>query len=125
MTHDIIIIGAGVNSLVTATLLARAGRKPLVLERAERVGGCAITSQLAPGFRCPTLSHWAAIEPALIHELGLERHGLQRVSSDALGCVPAIDGQGLTLWRAPEETRQELGTLSAADARRYPEFLAS
>ena len=122
MPHDIIIIGAGVNSLVTATLLAKAGRKPLVLERAERVGGCAITSPLAPGFRCPTLSHWAAIEPALVHELGLERHGLQMVSAPALGCVPSIDKQGLTVWREPEEARKEL---AAVDAGRYPEFLAS
>jgi phytoene dehydrogenase-like protein len=125
MNCDIIIIGAGVNALVTATLLAKAGRKPLVLERAERVGGCAITTQLAPGFRCPTLSHWAAIEPTLVHELGLERHGLQIVSSPALGCVPSIEGQGLTLWRDPEEAQQALASLSAADARRYPEFLAS
>ena len=125
MKHDVIVIGAGVNSLVTATLLAKAGRKPLVLERAERVGGCAITSPLAPGFRCPTLSHWAAIEPALVRELGLERHGLQRLSSLALGCVPSIDGRGLTLWSVPEEAQQEVAAHSAADARRYSDFLAS
>ena len=35
------IIGGGVNGLVTAALLARAGRKVLVLERSDRVGGCA------------------------------------------------------------------------------------
>ena len=77
---DFVVIGGGVNGLVTATLLAKAGRKVLVVERAERVGGCAMTSEIVPGFRCSTLSHWAALDPALVRELGLERHGLQIAS---------------------------------------------
>ncbi len=43
--HDVIIIGGGVNGLVTATFLAKAGLKTLVLERSDRVGGCARTSE--------------------------------------------------------------------------------
>ncbi len=88
--RDVIIIGAGHNGLVTATFLARAGLKPLVLERSDRVGGCAITSELAPGFRCPTLAHAAAIDPAIVRALGLEQRGLRdrqtsrrRVRADA------------------------------------------
>ena len=61
--NDVILVGGGVNSLVTATLLARAGLKVLVLERGDRVGGCARTDEIAPGFRCPTLAHSAAIDP--------------------------------------------------------------
>jgi len=38
MTTDIIIIGGGHNALVAAFYLARAGRKPLVLERRALVG---------------------------------------------------------------------------------------
>ena len=36
--RDVIVIGAGHNGLVAAALLAKAGLKPLVLERADRVG---------------------------------------------------------------------------------------
>ncbi|WP_289465351.1 FAD-dependent oxidoreductase, partial [Klebsiella pneumoniae] len=64
--RDVIIIGGGHNGLVAAAFLARAGLKPLVLERAGQIGGCAITSEIAPGFRCPTLAHRAAIDPAII-----------------------------------------------------------
>jgi phytoene dehydrogenase-like protein len=124
-SRDILIIGAGVNGLVTATLLAKAGRKPLVLESADHVGGCAITSEIVPGFRCPTLSHWAAIDAALVRELGLERHGLQITAGDALGCVPSLDGRGLTIWRDQARARQDLASLSAPDADRYPKFVAS
>src|SRR5213594_3776222 len=99
--RDAIIIGGGVNGLVTAAFLAKAGLKPLVLERAERVGGCARTSEIAPGFRCPTLAHTAAIDPALVTAFGLERHGLQIIRPESDACAPAVDGPTLTLWRDP------------------------
>jgi phytoene dehydrogenase-like protein len=56
-TRDIVIVGGGHNGLVTAFYLAKAGFKPLVLERRAQVGGAAITEELHPGFRCSTLAH--------------------------------------------------------------------
>jgi phytoene dehydrogenase-like protein len=122
---DIIVIGGGVNGLVAATLLAKAGRKVLVVERAERVGGCAITSELVPGFRCSTLSHWAALDSALVRELGLEQHGLQITAGEALGCVPSVEGHALTIWRDAARTQRDLAASSTADADRYPQFQSS
>ena len=52
----IVIIGAGHNGLTAAYYLARAGLKPIVLERRSIVGGAAVTEALAPGFRCPTMA---------------------------------------------------------------------
>ena len=86
--RDVVIIGGGHNGLVAAALLGRAGLKPLVLERSEQVGGCAITSEIAPGFRCPTLAHRAAIDPAIVRALELQRHGLHILKSGALVCAP-------------------------------------
>ena len=51
-----IIIGAGHNGLTTAFYLAKAGLKPLVLERRDIVGGAAVTETFAPGFQSP-LAH--------------------------------------------------------------------
>src|SRR3989442_13874452 len=98
MQRDAVVIGGGVNGLVTAAFLAKAGLKPLVLERAERVGGCAITSEIAPGFRCPTLAHAAAIDPAIVRALALERHGLQIVRPQAHACAPTLDRRGPGGW---------------------------
>jgi phytoene dehydrogenase-like protein len=53
---DAIIIGGGHNGLVCAAYLARAGRKVLVLERRERVGGAAMTVEVLPGFRFSVFS---------------------------------------------------------------------
>src|SRR4029077_9111699 len=96
--RDVVVIGAGHNGLVAASVLAKTGLKTLVLERTDRVGGCARTSEIAPGFRCPTLSHIAAIDPLIVRALALERHGLQIVRPDADVCAPTLNGRALTLW---------------------------
>jgi phytoene dehydrogenase-like protein len=123
--HDVILIGAGVNGLVTAAFLARAGRKVLVLERSDRVGGCARTTELAPGFRCPTLAHVASIDPAIVRDLDLARHGLRIIRPDTDACAPTVGDRSLVLWRDQTRATEEIRAFSSADADHYPRFLAS
>src|SRR2546428_6971367 len=125
MQRDAIVIGAGVNGLVTAAFLARAGLKPLVLERGERVGGCAITSEIAPGFRGPALAHMAALDPAIVRALGLERHGLQIIRPQAHACAPTLDHRAIVLWADTARAARSIATFSAHDAEAYPRFLDS
>ena len=84
--HDIVIIGGGHNGLITAFYLAKAGFKPLVLERRPQVGGAAITDELQPGFRCSTLSHYAGpLRADIIRDMQLEKHGVKFITPDAWG----------------------------------------
>ncbi len=49
VSHDAIVIGGGHNGLVCAALLAKNGRKVLVLEASDEVGGPARTEEFFPG----------------------------------------------------------------------------
>ena len=121
--HDIIIIGAGCNGLVTACYLAKAGLKPLVLERREVVGGAAVTEEIHPGFRCSTLAHSAGpLLPAVIADLNLKRHGLELLKSDVRVLALGSNGQSFCFYEDQERTVAELEKISLADAKSYPEF---
>ena len=121
--HDVVIIGGGHNGLVTAFYLARAGRKPLVLERRPVVGGAALTEELAPGFRCSTLAHATGpLRPEIVREMRLERHGLRMIEAETRLFVPAPDGRALVLHGEPARSASEIARLSRKDADRYLDF---
>ena len=70
--YDAVVIGGGHNSLVAAAYLGRAGLKTVVFERAATVGGAAVTSELAPGVRVPTLAHTVGrLRPSVVRDLWL------------------------------------------------------
>ena len=94
-----VIIGGGHNGLVTAAYLARAGRKPLVLERRDEVGGAAVTHELAPGFRVPALAHAAALRSDIVSQLHLEQQGLRFARPAVSVFAPGPDGRALVMWR--------------------------
>jgi phytoene dehydrogenase-like protein len=71
---DVVIAGGGHNALVAATLLARAGRSVVVLERRDEVGGAAVSVAPFPGFdvRLSRYSYLVSLfPPALLRELGV------------------------------------------------------
>src|SRR5258705_5909571 len=124
-SYDAIVIGGGHNSLVASAFLAKAGLKVVVLERMDRVGGCARTSEFAPGFRCPTLADAAAIDPAIVRSLGLEGHGLRIIRPESHACAPTGDERALVLWADAGRAVEEIRAFSTKDADQYPRFLAS
>ncbi|HKP36415.1 MAG TPA: NAD(P)/FAD-dependent oxidoreductase [Pyrinomonadaceae bacterium] len=124
--NRIIIIGAGHNGLVAAFYLAKAGFKPLVLERREMVGGACVTEEFHPGFRCSTLADSAGpLLPQILKDLQLERHRLEIINSPARVCALNPDGPPVTIYRDDERTVSELARISEKDAASYPEFVTS
>jgi len=124
--RDVVIIGGGHNGLITAFYLARAGYKPLVLERNAQVGGAAVTDEFHPGFRCSTLAHAAGpIRPDVVADMQLQKHGLQWITPDV--CVTALspNGRALTLYEDGVKSSQEISAFSEKDAAKYPEFQQS
>jgi hypothetical protein len=77
--YDAIVIGAAITVyLVAAAYLARAGKKVVVLERREIVGGAAVTEEIFPGFKFTEFSYVVSLlRPEIIRELELPKHGLK------------------------------------------------
>ena len=123
---DTIIIGGGHNGLVTAFYLAKAGRKPLVLERRHVVGGCATTEDFAPGYRSATLAHTLGpIRPSIVRDMQLERRGVTFVHPDPRLVSVAPDGRALVFSTNAERTAEAIKPFSSKDAAKYPEFCAT
>lgn len=126
ITRDVVIIGGGHNGLVTAFYLAKAGYKPLVLERRPQVGGAAITEEFHPGFRCSILAHTAGpLRPEIVRDMRLEKHGLKLISPEVAVVAFSPDGRALTLYNDLKKSTQEIGKFSQKDAANYPELQAS
>src|SRR6185436_10916074 len=124
--YDVIIIGAGHNGLVAAFYLAKAGFKPLVLERREIVGGMSVTEEFHSGFRCSTLADSAGpLLPQILKDLQLERHGLELINPPVRVCALNSDGPPICIYQDDERTVAELARTSAKDAASYPEFVTS
>ena len=120
--YDAIVIGAGHNGLVTAAYLARAGRKVLVLEQRDMVGGATVTEEIVPGFKFSVFSYVVSLlRPQIIEELELARHGLHLLALDGT-FTPLPDGRSLARWHDGETTRRELRRFSPRDADQYPRF---
>ena len=119
---DAIIIGGGHNGLVCAAYLARAGRKVLVLERREQVGGAAMTEEVFPGFRFSVFSYVVSLlRPEIIRDLELPRHGLHILPLEST-ITPLENGDYLGQWNDHDQNRRELARHSLRDAEAYDEF---
>src|SRR6476469_7727687 len=125
-SRNVVIIGGGHNGLVTAFYLAKAGFKPLVLERRALPGGAAITEEFYPGFRCSTLAHSAGpLRRDIVRAMQLEKHGLNMIRTDVAVTALSPDGRALILYHDTEKAAQEIADFSQKDAMKYPQFQSS
>ncbi len=121
--YDAIVIGAGLNGLVCAAALGRAGRRVLLVERGPATGGEARAMQFAEGYRAAPLSLDAGwLPPMVAHGLGLRVNG-GFAAPDTSVSVP-LDGGWLSLPRDPARAADAIRPHSARDAARWPAFVA-
>jgi phytoene dehydrogenase-like protein len=103
-----LVIDSGIDALVAAHTLARAGHDVTVL------GGKRESEALHPGW----------MPRHVISHLDLERHGLTVQWPDPWVCAPLPDGGRLALWRDVARSAEEIGKSSPRDAAQWPKFCA-
>jgi phytoene dehydrogenase-like protein len=123
--YDVVVIGAGLNGLIAANYLAKAGKKVLVLERRAVAGGQAVTEPLLDGHQVDSLHAGGQLRANVVRDLDLATHGLPASASDPLISI-LPNGRELHLTANPgyPQTLESIGRFSKRDAERWPAFVA-
>jgi phytoene dehydrogenase-like protein len=123
--YDVVVVGGGHNGLACACYLAKAGRKVLVLETREVVGGgCATKEIAAPGFRHNFHSNFHGIihMGPVYQDLELERYGARYVWPENQFAHVFPDGKALVWSRSLDETVRRVARFSRRDAQTVREL---
>lgn len=115
---DVIVVGAGHNGLTCAAYLARAGKRVLVLEARERVGGACTLEEPWEGFRLSPCAYVVGLlHPLVIRELDFYAHGFDWTPVMGGQFVPFDDDSSVLLWEDPDKCEQEIRQLAPADVK--------
>lgn len=127
--HDVILVGAGHNTLTTAAYLAKCGLGVLVLEKNAVAGGGAISREATlPGFvhdiHATGVAHLMG-HPIVTHdELGLlSKYGLKFVYPGSSFMTVFDDGDTIACYKDLDRTCAEIARFSERDAGRYREMV--
>src|SRR5579862_5778329 len=119
---DIVVAGAGHNSLVCAAYLAKAGNRVLVLEGRPTIGGGCKTQEVClPGFKedlCSSV-HGNIRNSPVYKELRLQEFGLEYLDHDPVMHIPFLDGTSITVWHDLDRTCESIARISKKDAETF------
>jgi phytoene dehydrogenase-like protein len=122
---DVIVVGGGHNGLTCAAYLVRAGKRVLVLEARERIGGACTIREPWSGYRVSPCAYLAGlIHPLVIEELDLRSQGFTWSPADAGMFVPFDDGSSIQLWGDDARCEQEIQNFAPHDLQGWKRMMA-
>lgn len=123
--YDAIVIGAGCGGVTAGALLARQGRKVLVLEQSERVGGCCSSFE-KDGFHFDTGASIVEIIPPIEKAFQLLGTTFQNevdlISADPIMSIIRQDGSRVTYPVSVDKTGEIISAISAEDGKSWFAF---
>ena len=124
-TAPVVVVGGGHNGLVAACYLAKAGRRVLVLEAADTLGGGSRTEETIPGYRFNTHSaaHNILNMTSIPDELDLAGAGLEYVPMEPFATGFFRDGRVVRFHRDIDATVASIAEHDTADAEAYRQFM--
>jgi phytoene dehydrogenase-like protein len=121
---DAIVLGGGHSGLVAAGYLAGAGLSVLLLEAGPRLGGPVATVEFMPGYRTTIANSPGSLEPLIVRDLDLEKHGLRMQPIDPTLVHPLADGSLFVGWRDKARGATQMEAFAPGEAARYDTFFA-
>ncbi len=120
---DVVIVGGGHNGLTCAAYLAKAGHSVKVFEKRPIVGGAAVTEEFHPGFRNSVCSYTVSLlNPKVIEDLELHRHGLEIVHRKVANFMPLSDTEMFATDKDPEKNKAAIARFSQKDAEAMDDY---
>ena len=117
-----VVVGAGHNGLTAAAYLAKQGLRTLVLERRDRVGGACTLETPFDDERwvvSPCAYLVGLLDPLVIDELDLRRHGYRVHTIDPHIWCPFEDGSAFTMWHDDAKTAESIKAIAPEDVDGY------
>ncbi len=121
-SYDTIILGSSPNALTAACYLARGGKKVLVLEPSEHLGGAATTVQFADGFKGDVGLTSGRLDESIVKDLKLAEHGLEIIERNSITSL-LPDGKSFTLPADRDAAAKVIQGFSKNDAAKYKPFM--
>ena len=121
-TYDVIVAGAGHNGLTAAAYLARAGRKVLIVEKNDWIGGAAVSRSLHPGWTYSNCSYVCSLlRREIVRDLDLPKYGLQVIPYEG-GATFTRDGDYFAYYSDHHALHREMARHSRRDADAYQRY---
>lgn len=121
--YDVIVIGGGHNGLTAATKLANSGKKVLLLEKRETLGGIAAGEEFHPGYSSNGLVHDTSnIRKEVVKSLSLANYGLKVSSERPQTTILGSNGESIVVSGDVSETSLEIAKYSVKDAEAYEDY---